>query len=152
MLQSQCVVESGHLLVILKGSRQAKLFIVDQHRPAAQIHKTLISEPPTHPASLTENMHCAHITLNAIHLWGVPPNPRDNGHTMNRVLALPQSLHQTTTFKTLIKSHKNQLMALACSQQLQTLLQHAPAPGNPPSCPMPAPCNSTLQQHYQTYT
>jgi len=56
-------------------SLHAKLLAVDQNRPAAQIHKTLISEPSTHTASLTENMRCAHITLNAIHLWGVPPNP-----------------------------------------------------------------------------
>jgi len=117
-------------------SLHAKLLSVDQNRLAAQIHKTLISQPPTHTASFTENMRCAHITLHAIHLWGVPPNPRDNGHRVNRVLALPQSLHQTTSLKTLIKSRKNELMALTCSQQRQTLLQHAPPLGNPPSCPI----------------
>ena len=96
-------------------SLDAQLLSVDQYRPAAQIHKTLISAPPTPTTSLTENMRCALMTLYAIHLWGVPPNPPSTEHRANRVLALPQSLHQTTGLKSLIKSRKNELMALACT-------------------------------------
>jgi len=125
-------------------SLHAKLLSVDQNRPAAQIHKTLMSAPPTSTASLTGNMRCAHTTLHATHLWGVPPTPQSTGHSENRVLALPQSLHQTTSLKSLIKGRKNELMALACTKLRQTLLQHAPPLGNPPSSPMQQYIEATL--------
>jgi len=129
---------------IERCSLHAKLLSVNQNRPAAQIHKTLISAPPIPTASLTENMRCAHITLHAIHLWRVPPNPPFTGHRVNRVLALPQALHQSMGLISLIKSRKNELMALACTQLRQTLLQHAPPLGNPPSCPMQQYIAATL--------
>ena len=73
-------------------SLHAKLLSVDQNRPAAQIHKTLFRAPATPTASLTGNMRCAHITLHATLLWGVPPTPQSTGRRVNGVLALPQSL------------------------------------------------------------
>jgi len=103
-----------------------------------------MSAHPTPTASLTGNMRCAHITLHATNLWGVPPTPPSTGHRVNRVLALPQSLHKTTGLKSLIKSRKNELMALACTQLRQTLLQHAPPLGNPPSSPMQQYIEATL--------
>ena len=117
---------------------------MDQNRPAAQIHKTLFSAPPTPTASLTENMRSAHILLHATHLWGVPPTSQSTGQRVNGVLALPQSLHQTMGLKSLIKTRKNELMALACTQLRQTLLQHAPLLGNPPCSPIQQYIAATL--------
>jgi len=70
-------------------SLRAKLLVVDQNRPAAQIHKSLISAPHIRTASLTERMRCAHITLNATHLWRVPPTSPNTRHRVNR----PQPFH-----------------------------------------------------------
>jgi len=118
-------------------SLHAKL--VDQYRPAAQIHKSLISAPLIRTASLTERMRCAHITPNAVHLWGVPPTSPSHGHRVNR----PQPFHQSMSLKTLMKIRKNELTTLACTQQRRMMLQLAHASGNSPSCPM---------QHYITAT
>jgi len=85
-------------------SLHVKLLSVDQNRPTTQIHKILFSTSPTPTASLTGNMRWVHITLHATHLWGVSPTPQSTGRRVNGVLALPQSLHQTTGLKSLIKS------------------------------------------------
>ena len=89
-------------------------------------------------------MRCAHITLNAVHLYGVPPTSPNTGHKVNRVLAPPQPFHQSTSLKTLIKTRKNELTTLACTQQRRTMLQLAPASGNSPSCPMQQYIAATL--------
>jgi len=121
-------------------SLHAKLLVVDQNRPAAQIHKSLISAPLIRTASLIERMRCAHITLNAVHLWGVPPTSPNTGHRVNRT----KPFHQSMSLKTLIKIHNNELTTLECTQQRRTLLQLAPAPGNSPSCPMQQYIAATL--------
>jgi len=94
-------------------SLHAKLVVVDKNGQAAQIHKSLISAPLIRTASLTERMRCAHITLNAVHLWGMPPTSPYTGHRVNR----PQPFHQSMSLKTLIKIRKNELTTLACAQQ-----------------------------------
>ena len=116
---------------------------------AAQIHKTLFGAPPTPTASLTGNMRCEHITLHATHLWGVPPTSQSTGRRVNGVLALPQPLHQTMGLKSLIKSRKNKLMALACTQLRETLLQHAPPIGNPHCSPLQQYIEATLPDLYR---
>ena len=125
-------------------SLHAKLLVVDQNRPDAQIHKTLISALLIRTASLTERMRCARITLNAVHLWGVPPTSPNTRHRVNRVLALPQPFHQIMSLKTLIKTRKNEPTTLACTQQRRTLLQLALVPGNSPSCPIQQYITATL--------
>jgi len=123
-------------------SLHAKLLEDDQNRLAAQIHKSLIRAPLIRTASLTERMRCAHITLNAVHLCGVPPTLPSHGHKSRA--NQPQPFHQSMSLKTLIQIRKNELTTLACTQQRRTLLQLAPAPGNSPSCPMQQYITATL--------
>jgi len=94
-------------------SLYAKLLEVEQNRPAAQIHKSLISAPLIRTVSLTERKRCAHITLNPVHLWGVQPTSPNHGHRANQ----PQPFHQSMSLKTLIKIRKNELTTLVCAQQ-----------------------------------
>lgn len=116
---------------IEQASLHAKLLTVEQTRPAAQIHAKLISSPLIHTDCLTENMRQAHITLNAVHLWGSAPSLPSPRQSRRTSLSPPTPIR----LKTLVKSRKKQLTKLACTLQRRILIQMLPLVGQPPSSP-----------------